>query len=168
MNLTSLEDVLADQLADLQSAEQQLIEALPKMAEAASTEELRTAFTDHLGQTHEHAARLREAISITGLSIPTETCEAMQGLIREGSKVIMADGDPVARDAALIAAAQRVEHYEIAAYGTARALARELDMEDTAALLNDTLAEESAADERLTKIATGGMFSSGVNRAASR
>jgi ferritin-like metal-binding protein YciE len=80
----------------------------------------------------------------------------------------MADGDPVARDAALIAAAQRVEHYEIAAYGTARALARELDMEDTAALLNDTLAEESAADERLTKIATGGMFSSGVNRAASR
>jgi ferritin-like metal-binding protein YciE len=168
MNLTTLEDVLADQLADLQSAEQQLTEALPKMAAAASTDELRTAFTEHLEETHGHIERLREAISTSGVTIEPETCEAMQGLIREGSKVIAAEGNPVARDAALIGAAQRVEHYEIAAYGTARALARELDLNDTAALLNDTLAEESAADERLTKIATGGMLSSGVNKAASR
>ena len=100
-------------------------------------------------------------------SIPTETCEAMKGLVSEGEEIIEADGDPVAKDVALIAAAQRVEHYEMAAYGTARALAKELDFSDAADLLGDTLDEESAADQKLTSIATGGIMSGGINKAAS-
>jgi ferritin-like metal-binding protein YciE len=90
----------------------------------------------------------------------------MKGLVEEGAEIINAPGDPVAKDVALIAAAQRVEHYEIAAYGTARALAKELDLKDAAGLLGDTLDEESAADEKLTSIATGGLMSSGINKAA--
>jgi ferritin-like metal-binding protein YciE len=165
MRLTTLHDVFTDQLGDLKSAEQQLIDALPKMASAASTPELREAFEEHLEQTRGHVQRLSAIEQMVG-SVPAETCQAMQGLISEGEKIVKADGDPVARDVALIAAAQRVEHYEMAGYGTARALAKELDYGDAAGLLGDTLDEEAAADEKLTSIATGGMMSSGVNRAA--
>ncbi len=166
MQLTTLNDVFVDQLGDLKSAEQQLTDALPKMAQAASTPELREAFEEHLQETRGHVKRLQEIEQMVG-SIPTETCEAMKGLVSEGEEIIEADGDPVAKDVALIAAAQRVEHYEMAAYGTARALARELDFSDAADLLSDTLDEESAADQKLTSIATGGLMSGGINKAAS-
>jgi ferritin-like metal-binding protein YciE len=166
MKLNSLNDVLVDQLADLYSAERQLVEALPKMASAASSTELREAIEEHLEETRGHVRRIEQAFSQLDISPPSEECEAMQGLIAEGEKVIQSQGDSNAKDAALIAAAQRVEHYEIAAYGTARTLARELGHKDTAELMNETLDEESQADELLTKIATGGLVGSGVNRQA--
>jgi ferritin-like metal-binding protein YciE len=168
MKLNSLQDVLAEQLEDLHSAEQQLIDALPKMASAASSEELRSAFQEHLGETRGHLERLNDILPTVGIQSPSETCEAMQGLIREGEKIITADGDPLAKDAALIAAAQRVEHYEIAAYGTARTLADILDLDEARDLLDQTLDEEANADKRLTRIATGGLFRAGVNERAAR
>ncbi len=166
MQLNSLNDVLVDQLADVYSAERQLVEALPKMAGAASNAELREAIQEHLEETRGHVRRLEQVFQDLDISPPAETCEAMQGLIAEGEQIIQAQGDPDAKDAALIAAAQRVEHYEIAAYGTVRTLARELGHKDAASLMGETLDEESQADELLTKIATGGMVGSGVNRQA--
>ena len=166
MQLRTLDDVLMEQLADLHSAETQLVEALPQVASSASTPELRTALEEHLEQTRGHVRRLEEAFSSLGTSIPDEYCEGMEGLLKEGKEVISAKGDPTAKDAALIAAAQRVEHYEIAGYGTARTLADQLGHDDVKRLMNDTLDEEAAADEKLTKIATGGFFASGVNQAA--
>jgi ferritin-like metal-binding protein YciE len=166
MKLNSLQDVLGEQLEDLYSAEQQLIDALPKMASAASSEELRSAFNEHLGETRGHLERLKDILPTVGIQSPSETCEAMEGLIREGEKIITADGDPMAKDAALIAAAQRIEHYEIAAYGTARTLADILDLDEAKDLLDQTLDEEANADKLLTKIATGGLFRAGVNERA--
>jgi len=166
MQLQTLDDVLMDQLADLHSAETQLVEALPKVAESASTPELRTAIQDHLEETRGHVRRLEEAFSALGAPIPDEYCEGMEGLLKEGKEIVAAKGDPAAKDAALIAAAQRVEHYEIAGYGTARTLAGQLGHGDVERLMNETLDEEAAADEKLTKIATGGFFASGVNEAA--
>jgi ferritin-like metal-binding protein YciE len=165
MGFKSLEDVLHEQVLDLLSAEKQLVAALPKVAAAASSPELKDAFKEHLEQTKTHVKRLEEVQGILGVS-GTTTCKAMQGLVAEGEEVIGKDGDPTAKDAAIIAAAQRIEHYEIAGYGTARTLAGELDFGDAETLLNETLEEESAADKLLTKIATGGMFKSGVNTAA--
>ena len=166
MRFGSLQDVLVDQVADLRSAEQQLIQALPKMASAAHSDELREAFQHHLEETRGHLQRLEDVIPMLGAAVPNETCEAMKGLIAEGEQIVQAQGDPVAKDAALIAVAQRVEHYEIAAYGTARTLAKELDLDDAAELLDQTLDEEANADKLLTKLATGGIFSSGINREA--
>jgi ferritin-like metal-binding protein YciE len=166
MQFQSLDDVLMEQLADLHSAETQLVEALPKVAQSASTPELRTALEDHLEQTRGHVRRLEEAFSQLGTSIPKDHCQGMEGLLKEGEQVVAAKGDPAAKDAALIAAAQRVEHYEIAGYGTARTLADQLGHDDVKRLMNETLDEEAAADEKLTKIATGGFFTSGVNEAA--
>jgi ferritin-like metal-binding protein YciE len=168
MTLATLEDVLAEQVADLQSAEDQLIHALPKMAQAATTPDLREAFQNHLDETRGHAERLKKVAGELNGHIPSETCEAMKGLIKEGEEIIQEGGDPTAVDAALIGAAQRVEHYEIAAYGTAKALAKELGHKQMADLLNETLQEESAADKLLTDIASGGMLRSGVNSEAAR
>jgi ferritin-like metal-binding protein YciE len=166
MQLNSLQDVFVEQLADLRSAEQQLVEALPKVARAASSDELRSAFDKHLEETRGHLGRLDEIIGRLETPAPTEHCEGMEGLIKEGEEVVGMSGDPMAKDAALIAAAQRIEHYEIAAYGTARTLADELGYDEAKSLLDDTLDEESDADKLLTKIATGGLMRSGVNRAA--
>jgi ferritin-like metal-binding protein YciE len=166
MGLNTLDDVLEEQVKDLLSAEKQLIEALPKVAEAAHSDELKKAITEHLEETKGHLERLEQVTGILGMDNDAETCKAMQGLIAEGEEIIGEDGDPVAKDAAIIAAAQRIEHYEIAAYGTARTLADELDKKDAAKLLDETLDEESAADKLLTKIATGGMLKSGVNKSA--
>lgn len=166
MRLGSIQDVYADQLGDLRSAESQLIEALPKMVNAASDPDLKKAFADHLEQTREHLQRIESIISSFPDTVPDETCEAMQGLVKEGAEIVEATGDPAAKDVALIAAAQRVEHYEIAAYGTARTLAQQLEMGDAQALLDDTLDEESAADKRLTKLATGGFLGIGINERA--
>ncbi len=168
MTFESLRDVLAEQLEDLHSAEQQLVEALPKMASAAHTDELRKAFEHHLEETRGHLQRLDDLLPTIGIQSPSERCEGMEGLIREGDKIVEAQGDPMAKDAALIAAAQRVEHYEIAAYGTARTLADQLGMDDAKDVLDQILDEESNADTLLTKIATGGLMRSGVNEQAAR
>lgn len=167
-NFESLRDVLAEQLKDLHSAETQLVEALPQLAAAASTDELRTAFQEHLEETRGHVQRLTDVFGTLGIQPGSERCEGMAGLIREGEKIIAAGGDPMAKDAALIAAAQRVEHYEIAAYGTVATLADHLDLDEAQDLLGQTLEEEEHADKLLTKIATGGMFRTGVNEQARR
>jgi ferritin-like metal-binding protein YciE len=161
--LASIEDVLAEQLGDLRSAEQQLIDALPKMVEGAGTDQLRQALQEHLEETKGHAERLDGIIGALDFEVPEESCKGMEGLLAEGEEVLSADGDAAAKDAALIAAAQRVEHYEIAGYGTARTLARQLGLSSAAETLQETLDEESAADEKLTQIAT-----SSVNTQAQR
>jgi ferritin-like metal-binding protein YciE len=163
MTLDNLENVLVMQLSDLTSAEDQLIDALPKMAEAASSPELRSAFLTHLEETRQQKERLKQAFQLLGRECSSETCDAMQGLISEGEEIIGLDGDPDAKDAALIAAAQRVEHYEIAGYGCCRAFARRLGKHDVAALLTETIEEEGNADKILTHIAE-----SGVNSEAAR
>jgi ferritin-like metal-binding protein YciE len=163
MKLDTLEDVFVEQIADLYSAEQQLVQALPKMVQAAHSDELRKALEEHLEQTKGHLTRLDEIKSHVSQAVPVETCEAMKGLIKEGQEVIEAQGDGAALDAALIAAAQRVEHYEIAGYGTARTLADQLGYDRAEELLDETLDEESNADKLLTKIATGGFMRSGIN-----
>lgn len=164
--METLQDVFVEQLADLYSAERQLVETLPEVARAASTDDLREAVTEHLEETRGHVRRLDEIFEQMSMQVPKNHCEAMEGLIREGDEVVRGAGDPVAKDVALIAAAQRIEHYEIAGYGTARTLARELGLNDAAERLAATLDEESDADKKLTKIATGGMIGSGVNTAA--
>lgn len=166
MGLHSLDDVLQDQVKDLISAEKQLVAALPKMKAAAHSEELKSAFDEHLEETRGHVQRLEQAAGILGIDGSATTCKAMQGLVAEGEETLQKDGDPVAKDVAIIAAAQRIEHYEIAAYGTVKTLASELDQSEAAKLFGDTLDEESAADKLLTKIATGGLMGSGVNQAA--
>jgi ferritin-like metal-binding protein YciE len=166
MGFHSLKDVLQEQLEDLHSAETQLIAALPKMAQAAHHDELREAFEHHLEETREHLTRVREALSEIGVGTPTEVCKGMKGLIAEGDELMSVEGDPNAKDAALIGAAQRVEHYEIAAYGTARQLADDSGFDAIKDLMDQTLDEESHADKLLTKIATGGMFKAGVNQHA--
>jgi len=166
MHFQSLDDVLVEQLADLLDAEKQLVEALPKMAAAAAEPKLREAFEEHLHETRDHVNRLQEITGQLGKQVPSETCKAMRGIIAEGQEIISATGDPMAKDAALIAAAQRVEHYEIAGYGTARTLADQLGYGDAKDLLDQTLDEESSADKLLTKIATGGMMKAGVNQKA--
>jgi ferritin-like metal-binding protein YciE len=168
MALDSLKDVFSEQINDLRSAEEQLIAALPTLEQAASSEELKQAFGEHLAETRQHLERIDDVIATTGMERTGETCEGMAGLIREGSETAAETGDPMAKDAALIAAAQRVEHYEIAGYGTVVALADHLGLDEAKDILGQTLDEESAADKLLTKIATGGMFKSGVNQAAAR
>src|SRR5262249_44801996 len=123
MTLNSLDDLLLVQLQDLYDAEQRLTKALPKMAGAAKHKELKAAFQKHLRETEQHVTRLEKVFSILGQTAQRETCEAMKGLIAEGDEAIGAGGSDDVRDAALIAAAQRVEHYEIAGYGTVRTLA---------------------------------------------
>jgi len=151
--LDSFDTLFVDQLEDLYDAETRLTSALPKMASAASSERLRTAFEQHLRETENHISRLEQVFKSLSKSPQRKTCEAMKGLITEGSEAISATGDPDVKDAALIAAAQRVEHYEIAGYGTARAFARRLGHHDAEELLAQTLHEEEATDRKLTDIA---------------
>lgn len=155
MSLTDLRNVLIDQLRDLYNAEKQLTKALPKMAKGAGSDELRIAFEQHLQVTEGHVERLDDAFAELGMQPKPKKCHAMEGLIEEGKEVLdeADDGEPPAVDAALIAAAQRVEHYEIAAYGTARAFAEVLGLRTVADLLQQTLDEEREADEALTGIA---------------
>lgn len=165
MPLASLNDVFDEQIVDLYSAENQLVEALPKMASAATDGKLQDAIQHHLEETREHVQRLQQIKQDLGIN-GSEECKGMAGLIQEGEHVLGEPGTGPAKDAAIIAAAQRVEHYEIAAYGTARTLADELGHEDAKKLLNQTLDEESTADDLLNKIATGGLLSSGLNAEA--
>ncbi len=154
MKITSLEDMLLDCLRDLYSAETQLVKALPKMAKAASTDELRDAFEEHLEQTKGHVERLEQAIDQLGGKARGKKCAAMEGLIEEGKELIGQDVESESvMDAGLIGAAQKVEHYEIASYGTARTWAQMLGQDEVADLLQQTLDEEKQADDLLNKIA---------------
>ena len=153
MTLNSFDDLIVEQLEDLYDAEQRLVKALPKMAAAAHNSSLKAAFQEHLRQTEGHVSRLEQAFKALGKPAQAKTCEAMKGLIEEGEEVISAKGDPNVKDAALIAAAQRVEHYEIAGYGTVRTFAQRLGRTDAARLLQQTLDEEAATDKKLTALA---------------
>jgi ferritin-like metal-binding protein YciE len=149
----TLHDLYLNELRDLYSAETQLLEALPKMAEAASSSELRRVLSMHLEQTEGHVQRLEEIFEALGDEPSGETCKAMQGLIAEGEEYVKAGGDGDVRDAGVIGAAQKVEHYEIAGYGTARTLATRLGESEAADKLQATLEEEGEADRKLTEIA---------------
>jgi ferritin-like metal-binding protein YciE len=152
MGLTTLEDLLVDELKDLYSAENQLLKAIPKMAKAATSADLRKGFEKHLRETKEHVNRLEKVCKELGVSPRGKKCSAMEGLVEEGADVIKEDADPDVKDAALIAAAQRVEHYEMAGYGCVRTYAKLLGYKSAAKLLQQTLDEEGATDKALTKL----------------
>ena len=151
--IKSLRELLVDELRDLHNAENQLIKALPKMAKAASHDELKEGFTEHLEQTREHVDRLDRCFKILGEKARGKKCHAMEGLVEEGKEAIEEEAPDAIRDAKLIGAAQRVEHYEIAAYGTARSFAQTLGETKVADLLQETLDEEGETDKRLTALA---------------
>lgn len=153
LNLENLEDLLVAQLKDLLSAEEQLIKALPKMVEAAHAPALKQAISNHLQETKNQKTRLEQALRELSQEPESETCDAMKGLIAEGKQMIDAEGDPDVKDSGLIAAAQRVEHYEIAGYGCARSFALRLGHSNVAHLLDETLNEERHADQLLTQVA---------------
>jgi ferritin-like metal-binding protein YciE len=155
MELNSLRDLYLIELKDLYDAENRIIKALPKMAEAAKSTELRNAFDEHLTQTRNHAARLEQIFNSLNESPKGQKCKGVIGIIDEGEDMIgeTDDSPPAVCDAALIASAQRVEHYEIAAYGTVRTWARRLGREEDARLLDETLQEEGQTDKKLTALA---------------
>ena len=152
MKVESIEDLFLDELKDLYSAEKQITKALPKLVKAASTQELSAAFDSHLQETKGHVERLEEIFQKLGKKGTGKTCEGMKGVLEEGSEVVQEIEKGPIRDAGLIAAAQRVEHYEIAGYGSVRSFAELLGKTDIVELLEQTLDEEKAADEKLTKI----------------
>jgi len=153
MSIESMEELFFEQIKDLYDAEERLVKALPKMAEAATSEELRGAFEQHLRQTRGHVSRLESVFAEIGEEPAKETCDAMKGLIKEGEDMIDNIDPSALRDAGLIAAANRVEHYEMAAYGTAREIAKALGLSRAAQFLDETLVEEKEADAKLTEIA---------------
>lgn len=153
MKLSNLRDLLIHDMMDIYDAEQQIIKALPMMADASSSRDLKKAFEDHLAQTQIQVKRLDEIFGILGEKPKKQECRGMKGLIEEGEKIIAEDATPEVRDAALIAAAQKVEHYEITAYGTARAYAQELGESEVDSLLMQTLDEEGQTDEKLSRMA---------------
>ena len=153
MKIKTLHDLYVEQLHDLYSAETQLVEALPMMAKAATNVQLKTAFTEHLTQTKGHVQRLEQIFTQLGEDTKGPTCKGMKGLISEGEEMIKTKGEPAAIDAGLIAAAQRVEHYEMAGYGCVRTYAKQLGETNGQQLLQRTLDEEGAADLKLTKLA---------------
>jgi ferritin-like metal-binding protein YciE len=151
--MATLEDLYTDLLKDLYSAEKQLVKALPKLAKNAQSPDLQKAFQEHLRQTEDQVDRIERIFTEMGGSPRGKKCVGMEGLIEEGNELLQEDVDPNVLDAGLIAAAQKVEHYEIAGYGTARAWAERLGYSSAARLLQQTLEEESTANEKLTKIA---------------
>jgi ferritin-like metal-binding protein YciE len=153
MQLKSLHELLVHELKDLYDAEHQVVAALPKMAKAAKSAELKQAFESHLRQSEDHIQRLEQVFGILGEKASRVKCKGMAGLIKEGDETIQEDADPDVRDAALIAAAQRVEHYEMAGYGACRTYARLLGYHQATNLLQQTLNDEGEADKKLTAIA---------------
>ncbi len=151
--IDSLETLLEEELKDIYSAEKQLVKALPKMAKTATSEDLRNAFEEHLEVTKGHVNRLEEVFQALGKTAKAKTCKAMQGLLEEGKEIMEEDAEDSVMDAGLIAAAQKVEHYEIASYGTVRTWARLCGQEEAAELLQETLDEEGEADKKLTELA---------------
>lgn len=157
MSLDTMEALLVEQLRDIYYAEKQLVAALPRMAKAASSAELKQAFADHAGQTAGHVARLEQAFEALGVAPRGRKCPAIDGLMQEAAELMAEEGIPAVKDAGIIASAQRVEHYEIAAYGNLKVFAEALERDDVAALLEATLEEEHVADALLTEI-TGGVL----------
>ncbi len=152
MRMPTITKLLEDQLKDIYNAETQLVKALPKMAKKASSRGLKEAIASHLEETKHQVERLDQISQTLGIKLSGKKCKAMEGLIEEGAEVLDAEGPGPVIDLALIAAAQRVEHYEISAYGSARTFAGHLGHEDVVELLQETLDEESAADEKLTSL----------------
>ena len=163
--LKTLHCVLKEQVQDLYDAEKRLTKALPKMSDAASSRELKNAFDSHLKETENHVRRLEEVARILEIDAGDETCNAMKGLIEEGEKAIKEKGEPELHDLTLITLAQKVEHYEISGYGSARATAQALGLSRVTALLTETIEEEGAADKKLTSIA-GQCLEKAARRAA--
>ncbi len=153
MKIETMEDLFLEQIEDLYDAEQRLVKALPKMAEASTSPELRQAIESHLGETKGHVTRLEQVFQFLRKKPKGQTCDAMKGLIEEGEDVISNIDQSPLRDAGLIAAANRVEHYEIAAYGSARTFAKTLGLREAVSLLEQTLNEEKNADTKLTTLA---------------
>lgn len=153
MKLESLNDLFIHQLKDLYNAEQQLTKALPKMAEKATSAKLKKAFTDHLKETETQITRLEQVFEVIGEKVKGEKCKAMEGLLKEGEDFMKEDATEEVMDAGLIASAQRVEHYEIAGYGTACTYAKSLGHTEALNLLKENLAEEKKTDEKLTDLA---------------
>jgi ferritin-like metal-binding protein YciE len=154
MNQEILQELFVEQIRDLYDAEKQMVKALPKMVKAAESEELAEGLRSHLVETQGHVTRLEQIFGILGMAPKGKTCKAMKGLVEEGGEAIQGNEAGELRDLAIIAAGQRVEHYEISAYGTARTLAEHLSMKDAVELLQQTEDEEKAADEKLTEVAT--------------
>ena len=153
MALDTMQELLCEELRDIYNAEQQLVKALPKLAGVATTPSLQDALQDHLVETEGHVRRLEQVFEVLGHKAAGKKCKGMEGLLEEGAEMAEQTGSELVRDAGIISAAQRVEHYEIAAYGCAITHARVLGLEEVAELLEQTLAEEKLADERLSTIA---------------
>jgi ferritin-like metal-binding protein YciE len=151
--MQSMRELLADEMRDLYDAEKQMVKALPKMAKTSSNEELRQALENHLEQTKGHVQRLEQAFQMLDEKARSQPCKAMKGLIEEGKETMGEDLTDPLMDSAIICAAQKVEHYEMAGYGTVSSWARSLGLDDVAELLEATLAEEKEADEKLTQVA---------------
>ncbi len=164
--INTMQELFVDSLRDLYDAEQQIINALPKMEQAASSAQLKSAFRTHLQQTETQRQRLEQIFREMGMQPSGKTCKGMQGLIKENEEMMAMIGEPAVLDATLIAGAQKVEHYEIAAYGTLRTMATELGMENAKRLLQQTLDEEGATDHLLTQIAEGTGTRRGINERA--
>jgi ferritin-like metal-binding protein YciE len=162
MSVETMQELLIDELKDLYSAEKQIVRALPKMAKAATSEELKEAILHHLEETKGQVTRLEQIGEMVAKKLTGKTCAGMKGVLEEGSEVVEDTDKGTVRDAAMISAAQRVEHYEMAGYGSAREFAKLLGLQDVASLLDETLAEEKAADKTLTTI------SKQINAAAKR
>jgi ferritin-like metal-binding protein YciE len=152
MSKESLKELYIDELRDLYNAETQLVKALPKMAKASANDQLREAFENHLRETSEHVSRLEQIFEQLGEKASGKKCLGMEGLVKEGSETMKEDYEDEIKDAAIIGAAQRVEHYEIAGYGTVRALAELLGEDEHVSLIEQTLEEEKKADEKLTEL----------------
>jgi len=157
MSAESLRDAFEEELKDVLSAEKQLLKALPKMAKAATHEDLKAGFEDHLEQTKTHVERLEKVFEILDKAPRAKKCKAMEGLIEEGAELMEEDMEPDVLDAMLICAAQKVEHYEIATYGTLVTWARQLGLEEAASILHETLDEEKDTDLKLTELAETGI-----------
>jgi ferritin-like metal-binding protein YciE len=153
VKVNSLQELYVDELKDLYDAENQIIKALPKMIDAASSEELQNALTEHLEVTREQAKRIEQIFQNMGEKLKAEKCKGMEGVIREGAEILSEDMDENVKDAAIISAAQRVEHYEMAGYGTVRTWANLLGESEAEELLQETLDEEKEADEKLNQLA---------------
>ncbi len=166
MALDSLEDLFLNELKDVYNAEKQIVRALPRLAKAATSPALKQAFTKHLRETEGHVQRLEQIFQSLGQAARGKKCKGMEGLIEEGKEILEEDGAPEVIDAALISAAQRVEHYEMAAYGCLRTYAQLLGYKDADGLLQATLQEEEATDEALTALGEGGINQAAVNAGA--
>lgn len=153
-SLDNMQDLLVEELKDLYDVEHRIIDALPKMKEAAHRPELKKAFEEHRAQSQRQKERLEQCFRSLDMDPDRESCEGIKGILEEGEIFAKTDGDPKVKDAALVASAQRVEHYEMAAYGSARAFAQHLQRQDIAELLQQTLDEEGETDHELTKLAT--------------